>query len=419
MVREYLKNKWRKLDNTAKIFSLEADNNINIFRYSVVLKKNIDKNILLEAVNRALDDFPMFKVKVCSGVFWNYLEYNTKDVVISKEADKPCNEIDFKANNDYLFRVTYYKNKINLDIFHILTDGTGASYFIKSLVYNYLDIKYKMKVYKNNRDNVLEYQDQYLVNFDKSDKTKYETDLAYQIKGKILDVNNTYHFTVTVDDMKKVAKKYGVSITEFLTALYIYALYTSIYDGKSKKEIIISVPVNLRKYYNTDTLSNFFVCMDINPKLLERSVSSFDEALMLVHEEFSNKLTTDKVKSYLNRDVRLGLNLPMRLVPLSVKKFFITLLCKIINRTITSTVSNVGVIDIDEKYREYIDNVYVLVLPGKVQKIKCTICSYNGKLNITMNSNIDDFMFEKRFYELLKSYIESVKVISNTDNKFC
>lgn len=419
MVREYLKNKWRKLDNTAKIFSLEADNNINIFRYSVVLKKNIDKNILLEAVNRTLDDFPMFKVRVCSGVFWNYLEYNTKDVVISKETDKPCNEIDFKANNDYLFRVTYYKNKINLDIFHILTDGTGASYFIKSLVYNYLDIKYKMKVYKNSRDNVLEYQDQYLVNFDKSDKTKYETDLAYQIKGKILDVNNTYHFTVTVNDMKKVTKKYGVSITEFLTALYIYALYTSIYDGESKKEIIINVPVNLRKYYNVDTLSNFFVCMDINPKLLERSVSSFDEALMLVHEEFSNKLTTDKVKSYLNRDVRLGLNLPMRLVPLSVKKFFITLLCKIINRTITSTVSNVGVIDIDEKYREYIDNVYVLVLPGKVQKIKCTICSYNGKLNITMNSNIDDFMFEKRFYELLKSYIESVKVISNTDNKFC
>ena len=139
---------------------------------------------------------------------------------------------------------------------------------------------------------------------------------------------------------------------------------------------------------------------------------------MAVHGEFKKKLTDDKVRGYLNRDVRLGLNLPIRLVPLPIKRFFINLLCKVINRTVTSTVSNVGKFDIDDKYKKYVDNVYVLVLPGKVQKIKCTVCSYDNNLNVTINSNINDVEFEKRFYELLKEKVNKVKVINNTGMDF-
>ena len=46
MKLEYLK-KWRKLDNTAKIFSLDDENNTNIFRYSIILKHKINILYLL------------------------------------------------------------------------------------------------------------------------------------------------------------------------------------------------------------------------------------------------------------------------------------------------------------------------------------------------------------------------------------
>ena len=418
MVKEYLKNRWRKLDNTAKIFSLETDSNINVFRYSVVLKVKIEKDTLLKALNKALEYYSVFRTKICSGIFWNYLEFNPKEVKVFLEDDVPCQFIDFKENNDYLFRVSYYKNKINVDFFHILTDGTGAAEFMKFLIYNYLDLKYDNKFYEEKDIKTIDYQDQYLKNYDRNDKTKHDVSLAFQIKGKILDVNNTYHYVIPVSAVKKLSKDSGVSITEYLTALYIYAMYTSIYDGRSGKEIIITVPINLRKYYDVDTLSNFFACMDINPRLVSNGIISFEDCLMAVHGEFKKKLTDDKVRGYLNRDVRLGLNLPIRLVPLPIKRFFINLLCKVINRTVTSTVSNVGKFDIDDKYKKYVDNVYVLVLPGKVQKIKCTVCSYDNNLNVTINSNINDVEFEKRFYELLKEKVNKVKVINNTGMDF-
>ena len=34
--------------------------------------------------------------------------------------------------------MTYYRNRINLEVFHVLTDGTGAMNFLKTLVSNYL-----------------------------------------------------------------------------------------------------------------------------------------------------------------------------------------------------------------------------------------------------------------------------------------
>ena len=37
-----------------------------------------------------------------------------------------------------MFRVTYYKCRINLEVFHVLTDGMGGLNFLKELTYQYL-----------------------------------------------------------------------------------------------------------------------------------------------------------------------------------------------------------------------------------------------------------------------------------------
>ena len=68
-------------------------------------------------------------------------------------------------------------------------------------------------------------------------------------------------------------------------------------------------------------------------------------------------------------------------------------------------------------YKKYINNIFVLVLPNKVQKIKCTVCSYDDKLNITMNSNIKDDEFEKEFLNNLKKNIYKVDIESNIINR--
>ena len=153
--------------------------------------------------------------------------------------------------------------------------------------------------------------------------------------------------------------------------------------------------------------------MNINPKILENDLKTFDDILIKINEEFKEKLKVNNVNYYLARDVKLGRNVPIRLIPLFVKKVIIKCLSKSISKNSTSTLSNVGIIDIDNEYKKYINNILALVIPDRNQKIKCTICSYNDKLNITINSNIEDFTFQKTFYKLLQDEIKDVNIESN------
>lgn len=415
MKKEYLKNNWRKLDNTAKIFSMDEKDNMNIFRYSVILKQKISKSILKKAVEKTIKQYDAFKVKLGSGLFWNYLERNNKEIIVTKENDVPCKLKSFKKNNDYLFKVTYYKKKINLDVFHILTDGSGAAIFLKSIIYNYLNIKHNIP-FNQSLEPKINYQDQYIKNYNKKIKTKNRFKIAYSIKEKInKKINNTYHYIMNVKNIKNVCKKYQATITEYLTAKYIYAIYLSLHNKKSKKEIIITMPINLRKYYEVDTLSNFFSCAYINPEIIKNKLTTFEEIIQKVKQEFKEKINFDKVKSYLKRDLDIGRNIGIRLVPLFIKKPVMKYVLKVTSKRATSTLSNVGIINIDDKYKKYIDNILVLVMPNKNEKLKCTICSYDDKLNLTINSNIDDVKFEKTFLNLLQQEIKNIKLESNNN----
>jgi len=410
----YLKDKWIKLDNMAKIFSLDDRRNTNIFRYSVLLKKNIDSVILQDALNLALMDYPRFKVKIGSGLFWNYLEYNSKKLIVKKESGIPCEHINFRRNNDYLFKVTYYKNKINLDLFHVLTDGSGAIVFLKALIYHYLNLKYKLSKNVNNNEDIYKHEDLNLKYYDKNYKMAYDFKAAYQLPGKVNKrINNTYHYIVSVDEIKEVCKEYNVTITQYLTSVYIYAMYLSIYNRKSNKEISITVPIDLRKFFNDNTLANFFTYMNIVSNGSKKDKISFDEVLNHIRDEFKRKLTNDKIKAYLARDVKLGMNIPIRLVPLFIKKLFIKFMGVLVTKSCTSTLSNVGIIDIEQPYKKYINNILVLVMPSKLQKIKCSVCSYDNNLNITINSNIKDIKFQRAFFEILDKNIKKIKIESN------
>ena len=407
--------KWRKLDNTAKIFSMEDYTNNNTFRLSVVLKEKINPSYLKDAVIRTLIDYPSYKVKIRAGFFWNYFEKNDNDVIIEEENEMPCESINFVMNNDYLFKVTYFDKKINVDMCHMLTDGMGGTIFIKSIIYNYLNIVKDMNIKIEDKYYDAGYgRDQYLRRYDKSMFSVDKSKNIFLIKDKYdINVNKTYHYIISVNDIKDVSKKYGVSITVLLTSLYVLALYNTVYDKKSNKDIYINVPVDMRKHFNVYAFSNFFTCMDIKANI-NRSNVDFESVLEQIKNEFSSKLKIENLKGYLSRDVKLGTNVAIRLVPLFIKKPVMKVLEKVVRRS-TTTMSNIGIFKVDERYEKYIDNVLVVVNPGNIQKVKCTVCSFMDKLNVTINSNLNDDKFEKVFNRLLEEYIGKIKLESNVN----
>lgn len=412
MDKKILKKNWRKLDNTAKAFSMEEKNVTNTFRLSVILKEKIDSKILKKAIEKTLDIYPSYKVKMKTGFFWNYLKVNKNDLIVKSEESKFLKTINLGKNNNYLFKVTYFNNKINLDICHILTDGMGATIFLKGIIYNYLNLKHNLTTTENQiiKDPGFT-KDEYIKNANRNLLCNEKNKKAFLIKDKSNFLNTkTYHYIIDLGVFKDVCKKNNVSISEYLSALYIYAIYKTIYDKSSKKDIAVTVPVDLRRHYNVESFSNFFTCMNIKGNVTKNKYMNFKKILNEVKKEFKNKLTLENIQKYLSRDVKLGTNPGISAVPLFIKKPFMKYFGKYFNQSTTTTLSNIGPIKISEQYKKYIDNILVLVIAGKVQKVKCTICSYENNLTVTLNSNLIDNKLEKEFYKLLLKHVGKVKL---------
>ena len=137
--------RWDKLDNTAHLFpSIAGENMTNVYRISVDLNEEIQRDYLQQALDMVLPKFDGFNVRLRIGVFWYYFEENGKRAPkVSEEIMFPCRYIRQNRNHNYLFRVTYYGCRINLEVFHVLTDGMGGINFLRELTYQYLRLVHK------------------------------------------------------------------------------------------------------------------------------------------------------------------------------------------------------------------------------------------------------------------------------------
>ena len=59
------------------------------------------------------------------GLFWHYLEPCNLRPIVKEEYKEPCSRLYIRDKKTLLFEVTYYKKRINFEVFHVLTDGTG------------------------------------------------------------------------------------------------------------------------------------------------------------------------------------------------------------------------------------------------------------------------------------------------------
>lgn len=85
-----------------------------------------------------MEKYPLFQAVLRKGLFWFYLEHRDIRAVVKQETEPPCSRLYIPDKKSLLFQVTYDKDRINFEVFHALTDGTGAMHFLQELVQNYL-----------------------------------------------------------------------------------------------------------------------------------------------------------------------------------------------------------------------------------------------------------------------------------------
>ena len=411
---------WRRLDNSAKIFPISAGKKYStVFRLSAVLKEEIKPKILKAAVNKALEQYEYFRVKLKNGFFWNYLEYNPKEIMIEEEKEYPCKYIEPKENNSYLFKVTYFDKKINIDIFHSLTDGNSGVMFFREIIYNYIELTHKEEFQEElriKRKFDISTEDSYIKNYNKKAKGNNSSRKAYKLGGRKIKLGaiSAIHEIIDLDQLKQEAKKYEATITQYLTAVLIYAIYQANYlKYKGKKPIKVCIPVNLKKYFPSNTISNFFSYITVEAEMKKNNLDTFHKILDFVKKDFTKRLTPEEIQKTMSGNVKLGTNPFIKLIPLVVKKPIVRLSYLEIRKYTTTTFSNIGRIGIIGKYQKYIEDFLMLIAPEPVEKIKCSACSFENHIVFTFTSILDDCAIEKEFYEFLKEKNINVKIESN------
>ena len=396
------------------------------------------------------------------GFFWYYLEENTKSPIIEEEKDYPCKYIDPSKNNDYLFKVTYFDTKINIDIFHVLTDGGSGVVFFREIIYTYLELLHPTVFNSNERlARKIDYntEDSYLKNYIKNSKGNSSSKKAYILKGKKIKLGaiSAIHEIINMSELKAECDRYGATVTQYLTAVLIYSIYEANYKKQyrekslkssnvekknieiegnehfSKKPIKVCIPVNLKKYFPSKTMSNFFsyITLEADMKKLANNnlqndknskskdeqkcidFSLFETIIDFVKNDFKQKLTEKEIIKTMSANVKLGTNLFIKAIPLELKKVLVRLSYLEIRKYTTITFSNIGRIGIIGKYKDYIDEFLMLIAPEPVEKIKCSGCTFENKMSFTFTSILNDNSIEKTFYHFLLNRGISVKIESN------
>lgn len=412
---------WDKLDNTANLFPVIANEDMtNVYRISVNLTEEIDRVLLQEALNRILPQFSTFRMRLRMGFFWYYFEENMHSApIVREEYSHPGAYIDKSRNHHYMFRVTYHKCRINLEVFHVLTDGSGGLVFLKELVYQYLRLRYP-EILQHDKDKIsagifLDKEDSYVENFKKGHSKVYKSEKAMTLTGERVPKGemSVMHGYLSVDRLKSVSKSYGVTINQYLVGTFVYAIYKNYLKRQpSKLPIRCCVPVNLRPYYNSHTLKNFFamVFATFQPR---RDDYTFEEVLGIVAKDLKEQITPENLDNIMSYNVSNEKKWILRAVPLVFKNIVLKHVYGMSTKATTSTVTNIGNIELKEPYQQYVDNFTAILSMSKGQNMKGTICSYNGVLTFTFSSVLMDTAVQRGFFGKLVEDGITVLIESN------
>ena len=406
---------WRSLDNAAKLFSAASSpKDTRVFRFYCELKEEVKEEILQEALNQTIQKYPVFLSVMRKGLFWHYLEKSELRPVVREEYKEPCSSLYVRDKKTLLFEVTYYKKRINFEVFHALTDGTGATEFLRELVKNYLYL-----IHEEDLEPV-ELSNQYLTVKDQEDDSfsrYYDPDFprkkkkkirAVQIKkgGKGYEELKINEASMSVKELLGIAREKKVSMSVLLTAAFICAIHEEMSRMQEKKPVILMVPVNLRKIFPSDSMLNFFGYIEPGYQF-GGGKDSFEDVLEAVKLYFQENLSKEHMAGRMNELIAIEKHKILKWAPLELKNRCIRAGAKMAEQEVTAVLSNMSVVKMPEDYAQYIEKFGVYTSTNRTE---LCICSFQDTLSLGFTSRYDSTNIQRNFYRILKELGASVKV---------
>lgn len=419
---------WYELDLSAIVYpTLQRRDFSSVYRLSVVLKDEIQPELLQKALDMTLPRFPTYKAAIRKGLFWRYLEPNDRPgPFVQEDVKNPCQPMYFKANNRYLVRVYYFRNRIALEAHHSLGDGTGGMCVLLTMTAVYLRLLgvegienggFVLDIEEEPREEELE--DAYMRYANARVCPPRLEEKAYRVRGTAepFYTLNIIDGIMSVSEVLKAAKRYNATITEYLNSVLLYALLTKQEEEKSARQrpVKIAMPVNLRRFFPSVTLRNFITMIypGVDPRLGEYT---FEEIVLEVHNYMRYHLNEKLLRGDITTNAATQRNPFIRVVPLFIKDFVVRLFyTKVQDKNSSAGLTNMGALQAPEGMKPYIERFDIYMGQPFSRRTNCAIISFEDTLTVNFASSIIEADVERYFFRKLVQDGIHVKIESNRE----
>ena len=402
---------WTRLENSAIIYpSCRTRKYATVFRLSVTLDSSVDPDRLQDAMCTVIQRFPSFRYTVRRGFFWWFLQKLENEPVVGARRDLV--PIDIKRNGGYMFSLNCKGDRIDLDVYHALSDANGAMTFLLSVVAEYLRItgaevtEYGKWIVDPFSEPVPEEIED---GFDRFSGTKGSLDdekRAWHIKGKNErpGIVNSLGVSFSSSDVLAKARELDCTVTEFISTLILLSLQEvhAVQKGRKSPFIRMEVPVNLRPIFGSNTMRNFasyvYLTLDVT-----NGIYSFEQALKEVKFQKRLYVQPARLTRKIAANVALEDNIGVRCLPLFIKKPIINLINYLKGDNYgTYTFSNVGNIDLPEAVAAHVKDINFALGRTRGRSGSCAGVSFGGRMNINFTRKIAEDDLERIFVRRLR-----------------
>ena len=416
-----MKYDWYRMDSSALVYQMVLTPNAqSLFRLGVKLTENVDARVLKQAVLKAFSRYPNFKCELKRGFFRPYLDENQLPFPVEEDDGLLLKLLDFKKNNRYLLRVTYYGKRFFIDFFHGLCDGTGGMEFLKTVLYYYARLSdiplssdniHTLKNAQSDAEKEDAFKKYYV-------KPVFSKGVSAMAKGKAFRIRDAYfesggfgliQATVSTDKLLSVSRAKDCSITVLLASIMLQSIAENYIAGSYKGNLTVFIPINLRKRYASETMSNFTVFAKvIIPKNVEITVENM---IPVVKRALSEQLDKDEI------DLKMGFSslfttMPiLRYAPLAFKSMISRISRNLAPAKQTFILSNLGKIELGKN--RLVDGFLFNLNCNKKTPLNVAVVSYGNKTVISFTRKIVPTKVERSFCRLLADLVSEVEVISN------
>lgn len=408
-----MKNNNLKLDNAAKIYPAAMTKDWNsVFRAAIYLNEDVCRAVLARAVKELAPRFPSFYVQLHEGGLWDsFIPAENFDIVF-RDMYGICNPFPVGRGHMPLFRVLYKDNMIAAEFFHAVTDGSGALVYLKTLTARYLELKGAVIEKTNGVLDIDEQAQEYEIEddfqplYEKAKRVSRNEDNAYQYKPEREQNLRALTAVASRSSLKTAAEKYGCTVTAYLAGAYAFAFvqhYKTENSGKKMKRAVkISIPVNLRPYFNSKTLRNFssFVNVSVNPN----ECNSLGECIFAVKNEMDRLIKIEKIKKTVSQNVAEEKMFITKIAPNKLKKIVMrACFLQFGERKYTSPFSNLGIIDVPSEMKKHVQRFEFVIGKTLLNSVYLTAAGFEENISVTLSAATQETAIDDLFFKALKA----------------